>query len=170
MNESRDCIILGRFGRPHGVKGYISVYSFTEPKENILSYADWYVRINGVWTLLKRKAAEAHARCIVALLEGYTDRDKVGELTNLDIAVEANQLPVLAPGEFYWHQLQGMTVINTKGETLGEVTEIIATGSNDVLVVSGQSRQLIPFRYGVVVLDVSTESQQITVDWDSDYL
>lgn len=170
MKNSSDWVVVGRLGRPHGVKGLISVYSFTEPRHNILSYPDWYVFINGHRTVLKRLSAEEHTRFIVALLDGYPGREQVGLLTNLEIAVPASQLPELGSGEYYWHQLIGMTVMNTKGELLGTVTDMIATGSNDVLVVTGESRHLIPYRYGVVVLDVSDHKRQITVDWDSDYL
>lgn len=170
MKNSHDWVTVGRFGRPHGVKGHISVYSFTNPRENILSYSDWYVSINGHWTLLKRLGAEERTRFLVALIDGYSGREQVAQLTNLDIAVKSSQLPALESGEFYWHQLIGMSVANTKGELLGTVTEMIATGSNDVLVVTGESRHLVPFRYGVVVLEISEEKRHIIVDWDSEYL
>ena len=170
MNNNHGWVVIGRFGRPHGVKGYISVYSFTDPRENILSYADWHVSINGRWTLLKRLSTQEHTRFIVALIDGYSEREQVAQLTNLDIAIESSQLPKLGDGEYYWHQLQGMRVTNTKGVLLGTVTDIIATGSNDVLVVTGESRHLIPYRFGVVVLDISESERHITVDWDSEYL
>lgn len=136
----------------------------------MLSYPDWYVCLNGHWTLLKRMSSEERTRFIVALLEGYSEREQVAQLTNLDIAVKASELPVLDSGEFYWHQLIGMTVSNTQGFQLGTVTEMIATGANDVLVVTGESRHLIPYRYGVVVLDISENKRHITVDWDLGYL
>ncbi len=170
VKDSKDWVVVGRFGRPHGVKGYISVYSFTDPRQNILSYSDWYVLMKGQWTLLKRLDTEEHTRFIVALIDGYKEREQVAQLTNLDIAVKLNQLPVLDAGEFYWHQLIGMTVMNTKGLMLGTVTEMIPTGSNDVLVVTGDARHLIPYRYGAVVLDVNEDKRQITVDWDNEFI
>ena len=167
--NDKNWVVVGRFGRPHGLKGYISVYSFTEPSENIQRYKDWYAQINGQWTLLKILAVEQHVRCSVVLVAGYHDRDQVGKLTNLDIAVQSDQLPRLSNGEYYWSQLIGMTVVNTSGAVLGLVVEMIATGANDVLVVQGDERYLIPYRYGVVVLDVCELTRQITVDWDGEY-
>ena len=167
--NDKNWVVVGRFGRPHGLKGYVSVYSFTEPGENILKYKDWYAQINGHWTLLDILAVEQHVRCSVVLVAGYQDRDQVGRLTNLDIAVQSDQLPRLSNGEYYWSQLIGMTVVNTSGAALGLVVEMIATGANDVLVVQGDERYLIPYRYGVVVLDVCELTRQITVDWDGEY-
>jgi 16S rRNA processing protein RimM len=84
-------------------------------------------------------------------------------------------LPDLPEGEFYWRELQGMTVINEADEILGEVKEIIETGANDVLVVQGnkasidESERLVPLVMDKVVLQVDTESREIRVNWASDY-
>lgn len=170
MKDSKEWVVVGRFGRPHGVKGYISIYSFTDPRENILLYPDWFVQLKGHWTSVTRQKVEEHHRYVVAMIDGYDNREQVGLLTNHDIAVQSCQFPRLESGEYYWHQLIGMTVLNKEGERLGTVSEIIPTGSNDVLVVTGQGRFLIPYRYGSTVLEVSEERHQIRVDWDNDYL
>ena len=170
VKDSNDWVIVGRFGRPHGLKGYVSVNSFTDPRHNILSYPDWFVFLNGEWVPLKILDTEEHSRSIVALVDGYQEREKASQLTNLDIAVQSDQLADLDSGEYYWHQLIGMAVVNTHGEMLGTVSEIIATGSNDVLVVTGDARYLIPYRFGAVVLEVCEKTRQITVEWDNDYL
>lgn len=56
-------------------------------------------------------------------------------LLTLEVAVQAEQLPALSDDEFYWRELYGMSVVTTEGYDLGVVTEILETGSNDVLVV-----------------------------------
>ena len=170
VKNDKDWVVVGRFGRPHGLKGYVSVHSFTDPRHNILSYPDWFVLMNGQWEPLKVLNTEEHTRSIVALIDGYQEREKVAQLTNLEIAVRSGQLATLESGEYYWHQLIGMTVVNTNGLMMGTVSEIIATGSNDVLVVTGDARYLIPYRLGAVVLNVCEETKQITVDWDNEYL
>jgi len=170
VNKNNDWIEVARFGRPHGVKGYITVHSLTEPKDNLLNYTDWCVFMNNQWIPLNVLALEQHSQCFVVLIEGYADRDYVAQLTNRTIAVKSAQLEALSEGEYYWHQLIGLTVKNTEGLVLGTVTEIMATGSNDVLVVSGDTRHLIPFRLGAVVTEVNLEQQLIVVDWNGEYL
>ena len=170
MNKNDDWIQLGRFGRPHGVKGYITVHSLTEPKDNILNYTDWCVFMNNQWIPLNVLAIEQHSQCFVVRIEGYVDRDHVAQLTNRPIAVNSVQLEELDEGEYYWHQLIGLTVKNTEGLILGTVIELKATGSNDVLVVSGAARHLIPFRLGAVVTEVNLEQRLLVVDWNGEYL
>ena len=47
MNTQESWIVIGRFGRPHGIKGFVTVHSFTEPRDNILRYTDWHAFIDG---------------------------------------------------------------------------------------------------------------------------
>ena len=66
-----------------------------------------------------------------------------------------------------------MTVVTDKGYDLGQVSDIMETGANDVLVVKanlkdgfGKKERLIPYLMDQVILSISTENKQICVDWD----
>lgn len=169
MSNQASWVVIGRFGRPHGVKGFITIQSFTEPRDNILRYADWRVFLNNTWTPIKVLSVEVHNKAIIAKIEGYPEREQVACLTNVEIAIEKEQLAALEPGEYYWHQLVGMKVINQKGDSFGVVTEIMPTGSNDVLVVQGEKRHLIPYLPEQFVIEVNESQRVITVDWDLDF-
>lgn len=169
MDNSEQWVIVGRFGRPHGVKGFITLHSFTEPKENILGYNDWHMFIDNQWQPVQLLCAEVRNKAIIATVEGYPERDSVALLTNVDVAVSKKQLAALKAGEYYWHELIGMQVINQQGEQFGEVTEVMPTGSNDVLIVEGDKRHLIPYLPGECIISISGEQNLITVDWDVDF-
>ena len=77
MSTQEDWVIVGRFGRPHGIKGFVSVYSFTEPNDNILSYSDWHVFLNSQWQAIKLLSVEVHNKAIVAQIEGFPERESV---------------------------------------------------------------------------------------------
>jgi 16S rRNA processing protein RimM len=73
-------------------------------------------------------------------------------------------LPPTAPDEFYWYQLIGLEVVNSEGERLGILEEIIETGSNDVYVVRrGEEEILIP-AIEDVVREVDLQRRLMTVD------
>ncbi|KTD05885.1 16S rRNA-processing protein RimM [Legionella gratiana] len=169
MDNQKNWIIIARFGRPHGVKGFITVHSFTEPRDNVLKYTNWHAFIDNKWRPIKLVRAEVQSKSIIIQIEGYLERELVAHLTNIEIAVHQDQLEQLKPGEYYWHQLIGMNVINQQGESFGKVTEIIPTGANDVLVVEGDKRHLIPYLPGQFILDINLNQQLITVNWDVDF-
>jgi 16S rRNA processing protein RimM len=78
-------------------------------------------------------------------------------------------LPPLEAGEYYWTDLEGLTVRNTAGQVLGSVERLLETGANDVLVLDGGRDRLIPFVAGQVVLNVDLEAGEIEVDWEASY-
>jgi 16S rRNA processing protein RimM len=113
----------------------------------------------------KVREGRPQGKGLVASLEGIEDRDIARLLVGADIYIERDQLPSLPEGEYYWTDLLGLQVINRQGQSLGEVVEILETGANDVLVVKGESRELIPWVWGTYLLDVDLEAGRITVDW-----
>lgn len=162
-------MIVGRFGRVHGVKGFISVHSFTEPRDNILNYSPWHVFLSKQWQPVESLDIKVNNKSIVVLVKGYEQRELASRLTNMEIAVRKGSLPKLEAGEYYWHDLLDMQVINHEGKTLGKVTKIMPTGANDVLIVTGEKRHLIPYLPEKVILAVHASEQWIEVDWDPDF-
>ena len=179
-NKSADnrlqLVELGRFGRPHGIKGWLKVNSFTTPIDNLCSYEQLSAEIGGSWIPLVMDQYRTQGKGLVVHIEGYDDPETARQLTGKGIWVERDALPALAANEFYWHQLQGLQVINQHEQVFGEVTELMETGANDVLVVDptegsiDDRQRLIPYLYGSVVQQVSVEAGLIRVNWEADYL
>ncbi len=164
-----DWVVVGRFGRPHGIKGLVSVISFTEPRDNIMHYTHWHIRLHDQWQPIQLKQIKMNVKSILAEVEGFVIREDVARLTNVEIAIKRCQLPKLSSGEYYWHQLVGMKVLDHHGVELGIVTDMMSTGAHDVLVVEGDRRHLIPYLPGKFVISVNETERTITVDWDRDF-
>jgi 16S rRNA processing protein RimM len=70
------------------------------------------------------------------------------------------------PGDdtYYWFQLIGLRVVTTAGEELGEIAEIITTGSNEVFVVRGPRGELLIPAIEDVVQEVDIAGGRILID------
>ena len=85
-------------------------------------------------------------------------------------------MPELTDGEFYWHQLLGMKVVNQQAELFGQVTKLMETGANDVLVIAptedslDDRERLVPYLVDTVIVAVDLDGSTIMVNWESDYL
>lgn len=110
-----------------------------------------------------------HGKGVIALLADCSDRDQARALTGCEIGISRDALPAAQPGEYYWHDLQGLKVVTLAGEALGSVDHLIETGANDVLVVKGDRERLIPFVMGQVIVQVDLEQGEIRVDWDREF-
>lgn len=159
-------VCVGRIAGVFGVKGWVRVESFTDPPENIFKYTPWRLQGQSEVQTLSVAEGRRHGKGVVVRLETVGDRDAAAELSGIDLYVERAQLPAAANGQYYWTDLEGLKVVTTDGTTLGTVNSMIATGANDVLVVCGNSRILIPFIVGDTVQSVDFETGTITVAWD----
>ena len=75
----------------------------------------------------------------------------------------AQESPNLPEGEFFHYQLMGMRVLAEDGEDLGQIIEIIITGSNDVYVVSGPKGEILIPALAQVILNVDTAGMEMRV-------
>jgi 16S rRNA processing protein RimM len=173
MNEQVDKVVVGKFGASYGIKGWLKVFSYTDNNESIFDYSPWFINQKGEWVECEVESWKRHNKGMVVKLAGLDVREDANLYTNLEIAINPASLPELPEDEFYWRELFGMQVVTTKGYDLGTVTDLLETGSNDVLVVKanlkdafGQKERLIPFLEEQVIISVDREAQRIEVDWD----
>ena len=164
----RQPVIVGRIVGLFGVRGWVKVHSYTDPRQALLDYRDWLLGREGAWQRIELVEGRQHGKGIVARLQRIEDRDAAAELIGSDIGVDRDTLPEAEEGRYYWADLEGLTVLHKDGTELGKVAYLMATGANDVLVVDGAVERLIPFVPGTVILDVDLAHGVIRVDWEWD--
>ena len=160
----------GKISGVFGVKGSVKVFSFTDPRENILRYSPWFLQKNNQITEIKVIGGQRQGNNVVAELEGITDRDTAFALIGSEILILKKLLPKPKPGEYYWADLVGLLVETETGVKLGVVDHLLETGANDVLVVKeGETERLIPFLQPQTVLKIDLAAGLMIVDWDPDF-
>jgi 16S rRNA processing protein RimM len=165
-----DYLSVGEISGVFGVKGWVKVFSFTEPRENILRYSPWLLRKNNQIQTFKVTSGRRQGSLIVAELQDINDRDEAVALIASEILICRQQLPAPEQGEYYWADLVGLDVENRAGVRLGKVDHLLETGANDVLVVvDGETERLIPFLQHQTILNIALDEGLIIVDWDADF-
>jgi 16S rRNA processing protein RimM len=160
-------VILGRISAVFGVKGWLKVHSYTEPRDSILSFRDWSLQRDGRTQKVTIAEGRKQGNSLVVRFDGIEDRDTAAELLGSLISVPRDKLPDLPADQYYWGDLQGMQVIHRDGRVLGRVAYLLATGANDVLVVREGDREiLVPFLTDKVILGVDATNGVINVDWE----
>jgi 16S rRNA processing protein RimM len=171
--EKKDLVVLGKFGAVFGINGWLKVNAYTDVPEGIFDYMPWQVNMQGSWQPVQVSSWKRHSNGLIAKLDGISDRDLAQRYVNADIAVASSLLPSLGEGDYYWKDLMGLAVVNEAGYHLGEVSDMMETGSNDVIVVKanrtdafGKKERLLPFLTDTVVKSVDLTEGRIVVDWD----
>ncbi|GAD62216.1 ribosome maturation factor RimM [Aquipseudomonas alcaligenes] len=169
-----DLIVLGKITSVHGVRGEVKIYSFTDPIDNLLDYTAWTLKRDGEVKQVELVSGRLQGKVLVAKLKGLDDREVARTFAGFDICVPRALLPDLDDGEYYWHQLEGLKVIDLQGQLLGRIDHLLETGSNDVMVVKpcpgslDDRERLLPYTEQCVQ-QVDLAAGEMRVDWDADF-
>jgi 16S rRNA processing protein RimM len=160
-------VVVGRIGGPYGVRGWVHVSAFTDPKENIGRYGPWLLKAGGEqdWRPASPCELKAHRQDFVARFCGIEDRAAAEALKGSLIGVPEAELPEPEEDEFYWRDLTGMDVVEPDGRCLGRVTGLMETGVNDVLVIATRTGELLVPFHRQFVLNVDADRRRIVVEW-----
>jgi len=169
-------LTLGKVSGVFGIKGWLKVRSYTDCPESIFVYPGWtLVSADGTSLAVELEGWKAKGKGLIAKVKGVSDRSAALLLAGAEIRLNARHLPELDEGEFYLYQLQGLRVFNLQQDFLGEISNVLETGANDVLVVSpcpeslDVRERLIPYLSGQTIIEVQLTSGRVLVDWPADY-
>lgn len=164
----QDLIIIGKCGRPYGVRGWMHIQSFTEEPANITQYKSWILlHRSGKQEPATVEGIRAHGNHFVAKIKGIDSPEAIKAYGLAQIAVARENLPELGEKQHYWADLAGLEAKLPNGISLGKIDSLFETGANDVIVVITPEgkRLLIPY-IDSVVLGIDLDTRTMTVDWD----
>ena len=161
---------LGHVTGTYGLHGWIKVHSDTQPRDHIAAYSRLLLHLDDQWQPWQVAHGRARGKYITLKLRNCDNCSQAEQLIGVRIAVNRSDLPRLTtPGEYYWTDLIGLVVHNLQGKLLGTVQDLLATGAQDVLVLSGTRERLIPFVWQKIVHQVDMAGGRLLVDWDEDF-
>ncbi len=175
MNSPDSHVVMGRIGAPWGVKGWVKLFSFTDPADNLLDYHRYWTQGGDGLQSVEFDEIKVHGHDFVAHIKGCDVREEACRYTGQELLIARTELPELDAG-FYWYQLEGLRVVTQSGQDLGIVHHLMETGANDVLVVKGDAQsvdkieRLLPWIKDSVIKQVDLKQRLILVEWDKDYL
>lgn len=157
---------MGQVAGVFGVHGWLKIHSHTRPRVNLLGYKTWLLGKPGGWHPVKVTGSRSQGPSLLAKIEGVDTREAAEALLRQQIAVPRSALPRLGRDEYYWVDLIGMSVRDSRQRDLGQVVRLVEAGDHDVLVIRGEAGEtLIPFVQGVYVTRVDRTGGLIEVDW-----
>jgi len=166
-------VVLGRVTAPYGVQGWVRLHAFGDDPDSWREIERWWLGRDendfSGWRAYPLRDLRLQGKGWVAKLAGVDDRNGAEQLVGQYVGAPRSALPATQQDEYYWGDLVGLSVVNTKQEQLGCVTELIESGAHAVMVVmDGDTQRLLPF-VGHVVKAVDVAAGKIQVDWERDW-
>ena len=157
---------MGVVARAHGLKGEVVVQVLSDAPERFLPGSEMLgaapESLHG--RFLKVAESRPFQGRLLVRFEGMTTREEAEAVHSFELTIDRGQVAPLPEGRHYRFELIGLTVRTNGGVSLGTVTELFATGANDVLVVQDGEREiLIPMLDGVI-LSVDLPGRVILVE------
>tara|TARA_B100000242_G_C43047222_1_gene488905 strand:+ start:69 stop:581 length:513 start_codon:yes stop_codon:yes gene_type:complete len=166
-----DFIVIGRITSTHGVKGWVSIESYSSNKKDIFNYK-LFLNNNKKFTTIDVSDYKLMPKKIILKIKNIDSIDTAETLLGYQIYTKSNQLNELDEDEYYWNKLIGCNVYTDENNLLlGKVTSIIRNISSDILVIKHKENKeeiLIPF-IKTYLQEVNLKEKIIKVDWENDY-
>lgn len=100
---------------------------------------------------------------LIITFHGISNCEEASILRNAMIEVDASILPALRNNEYYYHQIIGLSVVTADGKTIGRVTEIMETLSNEVYVVQGMGKEYLIPAVKSIIADIDLKACIMTI-------
>jgi 16S rRNA processing protein RimM len=135
--EQEHLLTIGKVTGVHGLKGNLKVWSFAESVDTFGQGRQIWLKSEqeekGVeYTIL---TAAARKKGVLIRLEDVDTVELAEQLIGQEILISKDQLPEIEADTWYWQDLYGLTVIDTRLGKLGVIDRIFPTNANDMLVV-----------------------------------
>lgn len=169
MTSSEDQkILLAKIGAAHGIRGEVRVKPFGDDP---LSFTDY-----GVLTTkdgkrsFEVKKARVQKTVVITSFKGVTDRNQAEALNGVELYVDRDQLPETDDDEFYYSDLNGLTVLDQGDEVLGKIVAVQDFGAGDLLEIRPKRGRTfyVPFTKDFVP-EIDLTNGKVLLDLPEDY-
>ena len=160
-------IIVGQILTTHGIKGYLTIKSFTFIPKDIFTYT-LHIKIHGEIKALILEDYNFMPKKTIMKIEGVNNIEDCQDYIRKELLVLKTSLPKVAEDEYYWHDLIGSSVINQDGIELGFVDSLFSSGDNDILIIKKKCSTkeiFIPFLKHHII---SFKEKILTVRWENE--
>lgn len=145
-------LVVGRIGRPHGVRGDVTVDVRTDDPDDRFAPGTTIATEPAEAGPLVVEEARWHSGTLLLRFAGVDDRSAAEGLRGTVLVIDSEQLPPTDdPDEFHDHELVGLSVVLADGTEVGTVKEI-QHSAQDLLIVERASGPdaMVPFVHALV--------------------
>jgi len=172
MRSSDRKILLGKLGKPHGVKGFLYIHYYGKDANKLTNYEGLFLEDGK--TVKVEKLLLQKDRVILKFHETNSRNDSE-KLRDKELFILEDSLPELDDSQAYYFELEGFSVKNLNNVYLGKIKEILETNANDVLVIEptkssiDEKQRLVPYIKDNVVREINKKDKSLLIDWPEDF-
>ncbi len=163
MNKA-DCFHLGYVAKLHGYKGEVSLFLDVSNPEDYNGLDAVFIDLNGQLTPFFIESFKLKNKGFAAVkFEGVNTEKDARILLRKSLYLPAQVLPELSGTQFYDHEVEGFTVIDTSFGVVGVLEAVLDFQVNPLLqIMNGNKEVLVPLIDGLVK-ELDREKKTMTI-------
>ena len=126
---------VGVITAPHGLRGEVKVYPTTDDPSRFKILKELILKEKRSERVLRVRSVKFFKQFVILGFEGLNRIEDVESLRRCPLLVERKDAIPLEEDEYYIADLIGMRVVDEEEQELGELTDVLETGANDVYVI-----------------------------------
>jgi 16S rRNA processing protein RimM len=125
-------IQVGKIGRPKGTKGLLRLHCYLNDDRDINQFEKFYLEDESI---IKLKLVSFDKKGPIVFINDIDNRTNAEIFVNKNIYLKKEELQPTDDNEFYFHDLEGLDVIDNKNEIVGKVISVVNFGAGDLLEI-----------------------------------
>lgn len=155
---------VGAIANTHGIAGEVKVFPMTDDIRRFKQLKEVYLDTGRERMLLRVASCKFVKNQPVLKFKEFSNINEVEKYKRCGLFITRDQAVPLGKDEYFIADLIGLSVIREDGETLGELTDVLQTGANDVYEVTMEDgKQVLLPVIRECIKKVDLEKRQVTV-------
>lgn len=159
-----DLLQIGVITTTHGVRGEVKVFPTTDDPMRFKKLKQVILDTGKEQIELEVAGARFFKNLVILKFKGIDNINDVEQYRQKSLYVTRENAVPLGENEYFIADLIGLKVVSDEGEELGELSDVLQTGANDVYVVSKENTPdlLIPaIRDCIRQVDIENGTMQV---------
>ncbi|MGI5848577.1 MAG: ribosome maturation factor RimM [Christensenellales bacterium] len=167
-------IEIAKIVKAQGIGGELKTHLFSENYEEFSKRGFAYLRQGGIDKRITYETVRTAPPYVYLRIDGINTRNDAEELQGVFLYLDRKDFAALGEGEYYVCDLLGLTVVDKKGEKLGQIKDVLQYGAADVYVVDGERGFMFPalkrvidkvdIRQGIILVNSETLAEVAVYD------
>ena len=159
-----DFLQVGVITATHGIRGEVKVFPTTDDPERFLDLKTIYLDTGREKMLLHISRVKFFKQFVILKFKEFDNINEVEPFRKKSLLVTREQAVPLEEDEYFIADLIGLQVVTDEGELLGELTDVLETGANDVYQVTDKNgKELLLPAIKDCILSVDLEKGEMEV-------
>ena len=155
---------VGVITSTHGVRGEVKVFPTTDDAARFKDLKKVLLDTGKERISLEIQQVKFFKNMVILKFKGYDSINDIEIYKGKDLLIPREDAVKLGPDENFIADLIGLSVVTDEGEELGQLSDVLQTGANDVYVVkTPQGKEILLPAIKQCILNVDLDAMQMTV-------